>query len=58
MLKSGELEIRAGLYYISEKGYFESVYGKYQYFDYDGKGDVTDVREHEKKLRKKEDLKK
>jgi len=58
MLKSGELEVREGLYYISEKGFFESVYGKYQYLDYDGKGDVTDVREHEKKLRKKEDLKK
>ncbi len=48
MVESGELEVHAGLYYISEKGYFESVYGKYQYFDYDGAGVVTDVREHEK----------
>lgn len=57
MLKSGELEIHDGLYYISEKGYFESVYGKYQYFDYDGKGQVTDVRDHKKPLHNKDNIK-
>lgn len=56
MLESGELELKDGLYYISEKGYFESIYGKYQYFDYDGKGEVTDVRDHKKSLQKERNV--
>lgn len=52
MLESGELEVHDRLYYLSEKGHFELIYGEYQYFDYDGEGEVTDVRDHKKPLQK------
>ena len=58
MVESGEMEINNGLYYISEKGLFEFVYGKYQYFDYDGKGEVTDVRDHKKSFQNNGNIKK